>query len=254
MPKLDTIHDYLAAHSDEIGQRIPSSYPAPFGSHELPSPLLSRMLRTPYPAQTLAIMGVSKRWDLARNANIVAECGAGKTLIALASMLVHSNGRPFIGLVMAPPHLLEKWAREAFLTLASVRVFLIDDMRNGGNSREPHGINEVRPRRDRSGGDAYFLNRAAQAGRKGWRRLCPETTIFCIGREKAKLSYFWKHSYGRSRSGRYLGALTTIPDTGSPIETDGVRLTPVDFVAVGTTIADRPLRRSVRARLRIQLL
>jgi len=167
MPKLDTIHDYLAAHSDEIGQRIPSSYPALFGSHELPSPPLSRMLRTPYPAQTLAIMGVSKRWDLARNANIVAECGAGKTLIALASMLVHSNGRPFIGLLMAPPHLLEKWAREAFLTLASVRVFLIDDMRNGGNSREPHGINEVHPRRDRSGGDAYFLNRAAPAGMEG---------------------------------------------------------------------------------------
>jgi len=29
------------------------------------------MLRTPYPAQTLAIMGVSKRWGLARNANVV---------------------------------------------------------------------------------------------------------------------------------------------------------------------------------------
>ena len=78
------------------------------------------MLRTPYPAQTLAIMGVSKRWDLARNANVVAECGAGKTLIALGSMLVHSAGRPFTGLVMAPPHLVEKWARETFLTLPPV--------------------------------------------------------------------------------------------------------------------------------------
>jgi hypothetical protein len=24
-------------------------------------------------------------------------------------------------------------------------------------------------------------------------KSCPGTTIFCIGREKAKLSYFWKH-------------------------------------------------------------
>src|SRR6516165_2267953 len=95
------------------------------------------------------------------------------SLIALASMLVHSNGRPFIGLLMAPPHLLEKWAREAFLTLASVRVFLIDDMRNGGNSREPHGINEVRLRRGEivREGMHTSLSELRRLGRKGWRRL-----------------------------------------------------------------------------------
>ena len=71
MPNLGTIHDYLRIHSEEIGERILSSYPALFGASEAPSPLLSHMLRTPYPAQTLAIMGVSKRWGLARNANVV---------------------------------------------------------------------------------------------------------------------------------------------------------------------------------------
>ena len=98
MQKLETLHDYLRAHSDEIGERILSSYPALFGAEESPSPLLSQMLRSPYPAQTMAIMGVSRRWELARNANVVAECGAGKTLIALGSMLVHSARRPFTGL------------------------------------------------------------------------------------------------------------------------------------------------------------
>ena len=188
------------------------------------------MLRRPYPAQGLAIMGVSKRWELARNANVVAECGAGKTLIALGSMLVHSAGRPFSGLVMAPPHLVEKWARETFLTLPQVRVFLIDDMRNGGNPREPHGINEVRLRRGEivREGMHTTLSELRRLGRRGWRKLCPETSIFCIGREKAKLSYFWKHCYGRSRSGKYLGALTN-PDTGCPVETDGVRLTAARF-------------------------
>lgn len=94
--KDDNITDiatYLRTHSDEIGERILSSYPAMFGADEAPSPLVSHMLRTPYPAQTLAIMGVSKRWQLARNANVVAECGSGKTLIALGSMLVHCAGR-----------------------------------------------------------------------------------------------------------------------------------------------------------------
>ena len=230
MQKLETLHDYLRAHSDEVGERILSSYPALFGAVESPSPLLSQMLRNPYPAQTMAIMGVSRRWELARNANVVAECGAGKTLIALGSMLVHSARRPFTGLVMAPPHLVEKWAREAFLTLPHVRVFLIDDMRNGGNPREPHGVNEVRLRR----GDIVreglhsSLTELRRLGRKGWHRLCPQSAIFCVGREKAKLSYFWKHCFGRSRSGRYLGALTN-PDTGCPVETDGVRLTATDF-------------------------
>jgi hypothetical protein len=229
-PNLSSLQAYLAAHSEEIGTRILFSYPALFGTDEAPSPLLSRMLRSPYPAQTLAIMGVSRRWQLARNANVVAECAAGKTLIALGSMLVHGAGRPFTGLVMAPPHLVEKWARETFLTLPHVRVFLIDDMRNGGNPREPHGINEVRLRRGNIVREEMHtsLTELRRLGRKGWRRLCPESAIFCICREKAKLSYFWKHCYGRSRSGRYLGALTN-PDTGSPIETDGVRLNPIDF-------------------------
>ena len=128
----------------ETNSRVLSSL---HGADEAPSSLLSGMVRVPYPAQSLAIMGVSKRWQLARNANVVAECGAGKTLIALGSMLVHSAGKPFSGLVMAPPHLIEKWARETFLTLPQVRVFLINDVRNGGDPTQPHGINEVRLRR-----------------------------------------------------------------------------------------------------------
>ena len=230
MQSLDTIHDYLRSHSEEIGARILSSYPALHGADEAPSPLLSRMVRVPYPAQTLAIMGVSKRWQLASNANVVAECGSGKTLIALGSMLVHSAGRPFSGLVMAPPHLVEKWARETFLTLPQVRVFLIDDMRNGGDPKDPHGINEVRLRRGEIVREGLHTSLAElrRLGRSGWRKLCPGTTIFCIGREKAKLSYFWKHCYGKSLSGKYLGSLTN-PDTGCPVETDGVRLSALDF-------------------------
>src|SRR5258708_36793044 len=94
MQTLETINDYLRCHSDEIGRRILSSYPALHGPKENASSLISRMLRTPYPAQTLAVMGISKRWQSARNANVIAECGAGKTLIALGSILPQSSGIP----------------------------------------------------------------------------------------------------------------------------------------------------------------
>ena len=45
MQSLDTIHDYLRSHSEEIGARILSSYPALHGADETPSPLLSGMVR-----------------------------------------------------------------------------------------------------------------------------------------------------------------------------------------------------------------
>ena len=91
---------------------------------------------------------------------------------------------------MSPPHLVEKWARETFLTIPGVRVFVIDDMRNGGNPREPHGVNEVRLRRGEIGREGLHtsLSEMRRLGRKGWRR-----------------------------------------DTGCPIEADGTRLTVLDF-------------------------
>jgi hypothetical protein len=58
---------------------------------------------------------------------------------------------------------------------------------NGGNPREPHGINEVRLRRGEIVREGLHTSLAElrRLGRKGWRRLCPSSTVFCIGREKA---------------------------------------------------------------------
>ena len=36
MQRLDTIHDYLRSHSEEIGARILASYPALHGASEAP--------------------------------------------------------------------------------------------------------------------------------------------------------------------------------------------------------------------------
>jgi hypothetical protein len=122
-------------------------------------------------------------------------------------MFVHADGKPFSGIVMAPPHLVEKWARETFLTLPSVRVFLIDDMRNGGDSKQPHGVNEVRLRRGEIAREGLHTSLAdmRMMDRDGWRSVCPETAIFIVGRERAKLGYFWKHAYLKGRSGKHLG-------------------------------------------------
>jgi superfamily II DNA or RNA helicase len=146
MPELSTIYDYMRASAALLGARILHEYPALHQFEDPVSPRVEGLLRRPFPAQAIAIMGLAKRWEQARTAMVVAECGTGKTLISLGGVHVHSRGKPFTALAMVPPHLVEKWAREAFLTLPGVRVFLIDDLRNGGDENKAHGVNEVRLR------------------------------------------------------------------------------------------------------------
>ena len=121
-------------------------------------------------------------------------------------------------------------ARQTFLTLPRVRVFLIDDMRNGGDPRQPHGVNEVRLRRGeivREGLHATLAD-LRMLGPKGWRRSVRDSSIFIFGRERAKLGYFWKHVYQKGRAGKHLG-LVLNPDTSKPISTDDEFLDVRDF-------------------------
>src|SRR5260370_22562813 len=137
-------------------------------------------------------MGLVNRWQEARTGMVVAECGTGKTLISLGAIHVHSEGRPFTALAMVPPHLVEKWAREAFLTLPGVRVFLIDDLRNGGDENKSHGVNEVRLRQSalvREGFGTTLselrLRKASSSPRKQGLSLCGRPSVFIVGRERA---------------------------------------------------------------------
>ena len=79
------IFTYMRANAVELGERILSTYPALHQVDDPPSPRLDTLLRQPFPAQTLAIMGLAKRWQQARTAKVIAECGTGKTLISLGS-------------------------------------------------------------------------------------------------------------------------------------------------------------------------
>src|SRR6266496_2676981 len=120
---INSIFTYMRANAPLLGERILQEYPALHPFNDPVSLRIDTLLRRPFPAQTIALMGVVKRWHYARTAMVVAECGTGKTLISLGAIHVHSEGHPFTALAMVPPHLVEKWARETFLTLPGVRVF-----------------------------------------------------------------------------------------------------------------------------------
>jgi len=247
MPELSTIYDYMRANANFLGARILEQFPALHQVHDPLSPRIEGLLRKPFPAQAIAIMGLAKRWQQARTGMVVAECGTGKTLISLGAIHVHSEGNPFTALAMVPPHLVEKWAREAFLTVPGLRVFLIDDLRNGGDENKSHGVNEVRFKHGRIMREGLRtslsdlrLRRSGSSPRNRWLSLCGRPSVFIVGRERAKLGYFWRHAYRVPRSGPYLGCVVN-SDTGKPVIVDESRLTTAEFekVKIAETIDTR---------------
>lgn len=102
-----SISEYLRQYSAELGERIVNSYPPLHAAMDPLSPRLETLLRRPFPGQALCVMGIVKRWQQARAAAVFAEMGTGKTLIALAALHVHAEGKPLNALAIVPPQLTD---------------------------------------------------------------------------------------------------------------------------------------------------
>ena len=215
---METYFDYLRVMAPMLGERIVQTYPALQSPKDEPAAQLETLLRKPLPAQALAITGLAKYLKTARSTRIVAECGAGKTFMSLGTMHVHGGHKPYTAIVMCPPHIVHKWAREALLTIPHARAFIVEDLRNGGDPKNRHGIVEVKLEKGRTvvRGMTTTLPRLRSMGRKGWREKCPQPAFFIMGKEKGKLGYFWKHAFAVARSGPELGGLIN-PDTGHAV-------------------------------------
>jgi hypothetical protein len=235
MQQIDSISTYLRRFAHQLEDRILNQFP-PLHQPEDPLPSeLRRLRRTPYVAQALAIAGLAKRLETERSAGAIAECGTGKTLISLGAIFVHAKGKPFTALAMVPPQLVTKMARECFLTLPRVRVFLIDGVRNGVASNGFAGVNEVRLRNGRVVREGLQttlsdlrLRKQYRSARARWNSTCDCPAVFIVGRDRAKLSYHWRHAFQVPRSGPFNGAVVN-PDTGRPVLTDDDQLRRADF-------------------------
>jgi hypothetical protein len=229
---MESSFDYLRAHAVELGSRILETYPSLQGTKDPVAPRIATLLRKALPAQALAITGTAKYLRNARSARIVAECGAGKTYMALGTIHVLAEGRHSSTLVMCPSHITHKWAREALLTVPRARTFLIEDMRNGGDPKKPHGICEVKLRKGKIVYEGMRLSLAElrRMGRKEWRKCFSGPAFFITGKDKGKLGYYWEHVYLKAKSGPNLGGVVN-PDTGAAImDSERQKLTHLDFV------------------------
>jgi superfamily II DNA or RNA helicase len=229
------LNEYLRLHGNEIADRIAQVFPPLYQPGDPIHREVERLRRKPYPAQLAAIGGVIRRWEHARAAAIVAECGTGKTLISLGALAGHACGRQYTAIVMMPPAICLKWARECFLTLPHVRVFIIDGLRNGTGSNGYTGVNEVRLRNGRIVREGLHttlsdmrLRKDARSARARWDAIVRAPSILLVTRERAKLNYHWRHAYVAPRSGPFQGCVVN-PDTGGPVFTATDQLRQRDF-------------------------
>ena len=219
-----TIADYLRAFGNELADRTVQTHPALYNPVDPVSPRMRTLLRRPYPAQEVAAMSVVRRWEQARAAAVIAECGTGKTLVALAAVHCHANGRPYTALALVPGHLTAKMAREAFQTLPGIRVFFIDALRDRARDGSPCGVNEVKLPHGKIVREGLHttltelrLRKKYKTARERWHReICAGPALFIVGRDRSKLGWFWRHAHKIARSGPFLGN-TVNPDTGRPV-------------------------------------
>jgi hypothetical protein len=228
---VETTFDYLRQFGPALAERILGTYPPLQSTKDAVAPSLNSLLRKPLPAQALVITGTAKYLRNGKAVRIVAECGAGKTYMALGTIHLLAAGRPSSTLVMCPSHITHKWAREVLLTIPRARVFLVEDMRNGGDQGRPHGICEVKLIKGRTVYEGKRLSLAdmRRMGRREWQTRFPCPTFFITGKDKGKLSYFWDHVYLKAKSGPNLGGIVN-PDSGLAIlDSEMEKLTSLDF-------------------------
>jgi hypothetical protein len=69
------ISTYLRTYGPSLSERVLQQFPALHTPEDEPWPALARLKRRPFPAQTLAIMGIAKRWQESRSAAAIVTFG-----------------------------------------------------------------------------------------------------------------------------------------------------------------------------------
>ena len=72
MSALTCINDYLKIHGAALGHRVVEQFPPLHQPSDPVWPAIHELKRNPFPAQSLAILGIVKRWEEARCAAAVA--------------------------------------------------------------------------------------------------------------------------------------------------------------------------------------
>ena len=162
-----TIGDFINFYKEAITNRVIESYPPLYNPREQDDPM-PRLVRKPMGAQEHALRGTALSLRMHRGTVVVGEMGTGKTYLGAAA--AHMGGFRNI-LVMCPPHLVEKWKREIFMTVPDATAEIVT------------GIPALR-----------------ELARQGPRGPLDHPHYVIMSREAAKLSYRWEAAFVRRRT------------------------------------------------------
>lgn len=113
--------DFLDRFKVGITEAVARSYP-PLVTRAEPTPGL---LRQPLGRQAEAITAVARSLHEHRNTLLVGEMGTGKSYCSIASASKAGMNRT---LVLCPPHLVKKWAREVHEAIPGARTRILESI------------------------------------------------------------------------------------------------------------------------------
>lgn len=195
--KVLPMRDFMGRFADQFFERAKAFMDPEYErGHERHKPIVKRlaelnMLRRPFPAQAEIIhAGATHLYQENKPALILSQdMGTGKTLVG--STLAMMGNRPQRTIVVVPPHLVAKWARELEVTFPGIVVHRINHA----------GANEIIERE-------FKKNPGAPK--------CPEFWI--IGRVRMRMSFRYQPATNlRYMHAHRLRAYHHCPDCGRPI-------------------------------------
>ncbi|MBI5446328.1 MAG: DEAD/DEAH box helicase [Deltaproteobacteria bacterium] len=125
LPEVKSVDDYIARFVPELTSRLNSELaPLYDPAREAWDPLLATFRRKPFRAQGDAMMAIDRLLERQNFALLVGEMGTGKTLMGAGLAYLHLKDRYRV-LIMAPGHLVGKWAREVEETIPNATARIV---------------------------------------------------------------------------------------------------------------------------------
>src|SRR5712692_5975785 len=120
-----SLDSYFASYGSLLGQQAAKAT-RPLHVPGTDATCLPELLRRPFEAQAHVVQAGLKALRRQKSILLIAECGAGKSLMGMTTIHAHAAGKPYRALVFCPGQLVGKWEREILDTIPDARVFQIE--------------------------------------------------------------------------------------------------------------------------------
>src|SRR6187399_2151991 len=118
MQTIESLDQYLTTYGTLLGQQAqrnlnPLHDPARESNH----PLIKTLKRKPYRQQAAVITASVKALHRQKSLFLIGSCGTGKTVMGMAVVHCHAEGRPYRAICAVPGQISRKWQRELLETI-----------------------------------------------------------------------------------------------------------------------------------------